>query len=290
MLSVKLVLSLLRRRIPIVYDAHNLESEFVRESFAIEQKYSRSVKWIGVAYVDLLERFACKHIADFVTTASSRDQRIMLAKYQLPAEKVEVISSGCDMSAYADDGMRTAARNRLRIPMDVTVVVFHGSYSHPPNREAFDLISSYLAPRLGEINNKVRFIVGGTGSPQFTRDNLISLGSIDNLKEFLSLADIAIAPLRHGAGIKLKVLDYLSAGLPMVVTVKGTQGIDVTDGHDAIVVDDCDEHFVQAVHWLVNNREERVKIGAMARMLADERYDWVKIGIKLNTLYQRIVR
>jgi len=76
--------------------------------------------------------------------------------------------------------------------------------------------------------------------------------------------------------------------LPIVTTKKGIEGIKAKNGEDAIIVDDVDEEFIDAIKYLVENEQERKRIGANARKLAEEEYDWEKIGGKLDKLYREI--
>src|SRR5439155_14104083 len=114
----------------------------------------------------------------------------------------------------------------LQFSPETKVVLFHGIYSLYPNRRAVELIVNLLAPAFIESNPKVQFLLVGTGMPEFTRANVKSLGFLPDLSLALKAADVAIVPLERGAGVKLKVLDYMGAGLPIVTTAIGIEGID----------------------------------------------------------------
>ena len=66
-------------------------------------------------------------------------------------------------------------------------------------------------------------------------------------------------------------------------------GIEAENGKHATIVDAVNEEFINALKYLIDNEQERERIGANARRLAEEEYDWDKIGEKLNALYKRIV-
>ena len=113
--------------------------------------------------------------------------------------------------------------------------------------------------------------------------------NVKDLYPLLHAADLAIVPIRGGGGTRLKILDYMGVGLPIVTTKKGIEGINVKNGEEAIIVDDVNEKFVDAIKYLIDNKQEREKIGANARRLAEEEYDWDKIGEKLDKLYREIL-
>jgi glycosyltransferase involved in cell wall biosynthesis len=101
--------------------------------------------------------------------------------------------------------------------------------------------------------------------------------------------DIAIVPLSSGAGTKLKVFDYMSVGLPIVTTKKGVEGIDITEGTDAIVVEDVDSEFITAIEELIENPSWRQTLGDQARILAETEYNWDTIGGELRDIYAQII-
>jgi glycosyltransferase involved in cell wall biosynthesis len=168
------------------------------------------------------------------------------------------------------------------------IVIFHGSYSHPPNEEAFRLIKDFIAPKFKELNENVQFVVGGSEVPVLETSNFKSVGFIDNMWKFLSMADIAIVPILRGGGTKLKVLDYLSAGLPIVTTKKGIEGINAEDNEQVIIVDSVNDDFIDEINYFIENEDEMIRIGQNARKLAENKYDWNKIGDQLNNLLEEI--
>jgi glycosyltransferase involved in cell wall biosynthesis len=101
-------------------------------------------------------------------------------------------------------------------------------------------------------------------------------------------SDIAIVPILRGGGTRVKIMDYLNVGLPIVTTKKGIEGIEAENGKHAIIVDDVNEEFIKALEFLIENDSERRRLSRNARKLAEERYDWTKIGEKLNKLYKHL--
>lgn len=285
----KLITKLMRKKIPIVYDAHNVESNFVMETFANNPKYSRLERLIIPAYTKFIEEIVCKYIADHITSVSEKERGIFIKRYKLKKEKITVVPSGCPIPKLPDKNCKSNIKEEIGINSDKSIIFFHGLFLQPPNKDAFETIETYIAPKFEEINERVLFVVGGTGVPKFERANIKSIGFIENLYRVISIADIAIVPLTSGAGTKLKVLDYLSVALPIVTTKKGIEGINAKNGEHAIIADDVNEEFINAIKYLIDNEEERERIGANARRLAEEEYDWDKIGEKLDKLYREIL-
>jgi glycosyltransferase involved in cell wall biosynthesis len=113
-----------------------------------------------------------------------------------------------------------------------------------------------------------------------------SFGFVEDLHQAVSVADIALVPLRSGSGTKLKLFDYMNAGLPIITTRKGIEGIRANDKEHAIIVDSTDEEMIDSIKCLVENRQERERLGLNARRLAEDEYSWDIIGDKLDNTYR----
>ena len=288
-LVIKIITKIMQNKIIIIYDAHNVESNFVVETFANNPKYSKLERLIIPKYTKFLEKIVCKYIVDHIISVSDDDRKIFIKKYKLNREKVTVIPSGVHILDLPDKKCEDDVKRGIGIDSDKIVIFFHGLFSHPSNKDAFKTIENYIAPKFEEIDKKVLFVVGGTDVPKFERVNIKSLGFIEDLYKVMCMADIAIVPLTSGAGTKLKVLDYLGVGLPIVTTKKGIEGIKAINGEHAIIVDGVNNGFINAIKCLISNEKKRKKIGANARRLAEEEYDRDKIGKKLDKLYREIL-
>lgn len=288
-LSAKLMIELTRKKIPIVYDAHDVQAIHAIDLYAKNPNYSNIIKVIMPKYVLFFETIVCRYASDHIISVSNEERVIFIKKYKLKTEKVDVIPSGCHISPISNRTAYHMSREKFGINPDKIIVLFHGSFFHPPNKDAFERIDKYIAPTFENVNEDVLFVIVGTDVPKFERSNIISLGFVEDLYTVLSMADIAIAPLTMGGGTKLKILDYMSAGLPTVTTKKGINVIDAKNGEHALIVEDVDEKFIGAIEYLINNVDERKKIGSIARNKAYEQYNWDKIGAKLIKLYWELL-
>ena len=283
----KILTRLKSYRIPIIYDAHNVQSD-LSEITGKAPNTPLIKKPIILYYSPMLERFLVKFV-DHIITVSNDDRNKFIEKYSINPEKITVIPSGTNIIKINSLEKRSKVREELSIRPEEIIVVFHGTYTYLPNKEAIDLIIDYIAPKIDESFNNVKFIIAGKDVPEFERDNLKGVGFVENLHSLLNASDIAIVPLLRGGGTRLKIFDYLSVALPIVTTKKGIEGINAKNGEHAIIADDVNEEFIDAIKYLIDNEQERERIGANARRLAEKEYDWDKIGEKLNALYKRIV-
>lgn len=282
-LATKLCLWRLKKEIPVIYDAHNVEKYLMKQILLLER--SSVVYFIFALYVSIFEWLAVK-LADYVISVSDKDRLDFINEYTLSESRVKVIPSGTTIRNRGEVCNRVALEEKIGVS-NKKVILFHGTYSYPPNKEAFDLIIDYIAPKVKTADDMI-FLLAGNGVPIFEKNNIRSLGFLENIDSLLHVADVAIVPLLRGGGTKLKILDYLGAGLPIVTTKKGAEGINIKSGKDAIVVDDVGEEFIEALLSLIEDDEQRSNLGENGQKLAEEEYNWDKIVESLNVYYSNI--
>ena len=90
--------------------------------------------------------------------------------------------------------------------------------------------------------------------------------------------------MRAGGGTRLKILEAIALGRPVVSTSLGCEGLDVTDGRHLLIAD-TPEEFAAKVILLLKNPRRRQELAAEARTLVEKIYDWAVIGRKLTRLY-----
>jgi glycosyltransferase involved in cell wall biosynthesis len=224
---------------------------------------------------------------DHITAVSDADAKLFRGKYGLSKDKITVIPSGCQIKPQLDRQAKKRLRLEMGLDLDSVIVVFHGTYSFPPNKEAIETIIDCIAPKF-ENDPSVLFVLYGSDVPKFEQPNVRSFGFIEDLHQAVSIADIALMPLRSGSGTKLKLFDYMNAGLPIITTRKGIEGVRVNDNEHVIIVDNIDKEMVDSIKYLVQNRQERERLGLNARRLAEDEYSWGIIGDKLDSTYRRV--
>ncbi|MEM7482401.1 MAG: glycosyltransferase [Acidobacteriota bacterium] len=127
---------------------------------------------------------------------------------------------------------------------------FVGGYEHPPNIDAARWFVSEILPRVRQELPTVRFLLIGSKAPAELRviadEHTEIVGFVEDMDPYLDGCRLSVAPLRYGAGIKGKVTQSLSHGLPCVMTSVAAEGIGLSHGEDAMIADDADS-FAQAI-------------------------------------------
>jgi glycosyltransferase involved in cell wall biosynthesis len=161
-------------------------------------------------------------------------------------------------------------------------VLFIGTTRYPPNFFAIQEICRDVAPALPDL--EFRVVGDAAWAPTPVPPNVRFVGRVGSTARELAAAQLAVAPLRHGSGTRLKLLEYFAAGLPVVCTAKAAEGLDVEDGRHLRLVDTPRE-MVAAVRALHADASACAALGAAARALVQARYDWGAQVSRLLAVY-----
>ena len=135
--------------------------------------------------------------------------------------------------------------------------------------------------------------VGSNPSTEILRlrsRDIIITGFVEDIRPYIAKASVVIVPIvTDDGGFKIKVLEAMAMGKPIVSTSFGAKGLNVTPEENIIIADDPEE-FARRVIELLNDEELREKIGANARKLMEEEYTWGKMTDMLNDVFQRVAR
>lgn len=157
-------------------------------------------------------------------------------------------------------------------------IVFYGSLSRQENYEAVEWFIKNVMPCL---NKDIRFIVIGGECPknikEYSANNIIFTGflPIEDIKKIFSRAICMVVPLLHGAGVKIKVLEAMSAGLPVLTNEIGIEGIPARKGLEYM---HCEyvEDYVQNISCLADNVVLRSSIRKAAKEMIKKSFNYTK--------------
>ncbi len=134
---------------------------------------------------------------------------------------------------------------------------------------------------------KLQFYIVGKNPPNIPKpSNVTFLGYVENTKEFIMKSDICIAPLRYGSGTRLKILEYMAMGKPIISTSKGAEGIDYTENKNIIIEDDFDA-FSEKIRIVLDDKRLRDDLGKNAMDLIKQKYNWEIYRKTLHNVYKK---
>jgi len=167
------------------------------------------------------------------------------------------------------------------------VLAFYGTFSYPPNRQALQIFADTLLPELEKRGLVCHLLAVGRSPPPVSPHPRIHLvGSVEQVGPWLRSADLSLVPLVEGGGTRMKIIDCFAAGLPVISTSKGIEGIPVVAGKQALILDDW-EAIITAVIELWENQEKAESLAREGRALA-ENLSWDTIAGKYQSLYNAL--
>lgn len=222
------------------------------------------------------------HEFDAVITVSEVDRDALVAPED--RESVSVIPIAVDATAYAvADG--SAASRILHI----------GTMYWPPNVDAVRWFATEVLPLVRRRLPAVGFDVVGTRPPrEITRlaenDALIDVpGFVEDLEPWTERAGVFVVPLRAGSGMRVKILEAMARGLPVVTTRIGCEGIEVEHGREVLIADEPTD-FANATVRVLEDRRLAAQLAENGRRLVCERYDARRVYGAVTDLYAALAK
>jgi glycosyltransferase involved in cell wall biosynthesis len=239
----------------------------------------------AAAFVQQVEIGLC-HQVDAVVTVSARDRDTLLGA-GIPGHKLITIPHGVDVNTFDNTEPSRDLLSRYGVDPDRPVMVYHGTFRYRPNVEAVQMLVDEVLPRLrAQGIDAVVLAVGAYPPGGFDGCDVIFTGSVTSVAAYIRSADVAVMPLQQGAGTRMKVMDYFAAGIPVVSTSKGIEGLDLEDGRELLVRDDWDS-FADAVMTVINEREALDALVSAGRKYVQQ-LDWSDIARRYLKLYAEI--
>jgi len=198
----------------------------------------------------------------------------------LGIDHVEVVPNGVDTTYFTPS----------KSPTTTVYLLFTGTMNYEPNIEAARFLAADILPL---IHKKFCFtklhVVGMKPSKEvlnLASDQIVVHGAVPDVRPYFQEADVYIAPLLHGGGTRLKILEAAASGKAIVSTAFAFEGLSFVPGNDLLVADSATE-FASAVTDLIENEDKKQHLGFKARQVSTC-YDWDKIGSSFRTLIERI--
>lgn len=265
--------------VPLLFDSQNVDAVYMEQSYGRDHWFTR--------LVERAERRVTAR-ADHIFVCSENDRAIYAERYGIPEAKMTLAPNGVDTARMGVDGSGTAIDPAIQVRLDGKVVLFFmGKLDYAPNTEALRFLSGTLMPEL-ERRQPGRFVLLVTGSPVPAgpmHPSMVFAGLVPELPPYLSRAHLCLAPLFVGSGTRLKILDYLAAGKPVIATPVAIEGIHARPGVDA-VVDGAETFADHIVRW-ADRPEEARKLGLSGRDFVRANFDWASIRPKWSAVLER---
>ncbi len=224
--------------------------------------------------------------------ASLFDQVLLISKYDFnaieqrtPLNDVFFSPHGVDYDYFHAEESRYAEPNTL---------ILTGNMNYTPNVDAALHFYQDILPLVRDrvVNAKLS-IVGADPTPEvkaLAHDPCVQVtGRVPDLRPYMNQSQIAIAPIRIGAGLQNKVLEGMSMGLPLVVTPIANEGIQAVHQEHLLIADSAQDFADQLVR-LLNDPTLRMRLGEAARNFIVHNWSWEKHFADLEQMFIKLVR
>ena len=269
-----------------IFDDHN--AEYVLQQRAFETDVRQPRRWIGALYsliqwkkLSRYETMICQ-LADGVVAVSEADKAAL--QRLVPGLEVTVVPNAVDVEHYTSADIRPS-------PLPPRSLIFTGKMDFRPNVDAVLWFCQEVLPLVRRKLADVHFyIVGQSPHRRVLRladDPAVTVtGYVGDVRPYIAGACVYVVPLRIGGGTRLKVLEALALGKPIVSTSLGCEGFEGLESGRELSLADTPEEFAQRVIELLDDASQRERLGQAARRFVEQRYDWRLIVPRLEQIYE----
>jgi len=264
-----------------VVDKHNAYFAMVQRLADVERNPLK--RWLLAREARLLadyEAGVCRAY-DHVLTVTEHDREV-LGKLSGQPDKMLAIPICVDTEI-----LRPV--ERVHDAHELTMV---GSMFYPPNVDGVCWFIREVYPLVQAECPEVKLnVIGARPAPairQLAANNstVRVTGYVDDLTPYLQRTAAMIVPLRSGSGMRVKIVDALARGVPVVSTTVGAEGLDVIPGRHLLVAD-RPAGFAEAVLRLLRDPDLGRRLATAGRRLAETRYHWRRVYAALDEIYRR---
>ncbi|GAB4466243.1 MAG: glycosyltransferase family 4 protein [Anaerolineales bacterium] len=250
------------RDVPAVFEEFEI-GLFHDQAFSADGKIRlrRALTWFKLRLYlsQLLSRFR------LVTMASERERGLLARNFPRYREAAHVIPNCINVEEY----------RQVKAQKRTNTLVFSGPFKYRANYEAMTWFVGEVFPLILERVPDAQLIITGDHEnlPLPSLRNVMLAGYVDDIKSLVASCTVSIAPLLSGGGTRLKILEAMALGTPVVATSKGAEGLEARAGEHLLVADEAGK-FAEAAVSLLNEAGLRQKLTENAQNLVRARYDW----------------
>jgi glycosyltransferase involved in cell wall biosynthesis len=267
-----------------VLTEHNIESRLLHQAAAREWTTELPLHYQNAAHeAELLARYEDRVWPDFPlrSVVSEADRAEMQRRVR--GGRVVVASNGVDPESWID-----------AIQFESNTVLFVGHLAYLPNVDAVTWLLDEIWPRVRKLRPTAKLIIAGRDPSPVVHaaiantTNVELVASPTSMNAVAARASVMVAPLRLGSGTRLKILESMAWGLPVVSTVRGAEGLDVLDEEHLLLHDDP-QSFAEAIVHLLSDEPTWQHLRSESAALVRERYSWEHVFAPLDEALVQLI-
>ena len=226
-------------------------------------------------YLPLLKRYEqqlCQKFSRIVVTTGEDQQQFQNFN---PGREITVIPNGVDLNIFPD---------RLTDPGGYNLIIT-GGMDYMINIDAARFFSLEILPKLQDKYPKTTLkIVGSNPTSEVIalgkRPEITVIGRVPSMVEYLHQATVCVVPMRSGFGMKMKTIEAMASGVPVVASDRGLEGLNVDSPGVPLraLRANCLEEYVTAIGRLFEDANLRQQLSKNGRELIELNYTWNRLG------------
>ena len=224
------------------------------------------------------EQRVLRQPSEVVTVSALDAERI----HRASGREVQVVVDGVDC-AYYEEVHPALHSQRL---------LFVGNFEYGANLEAIEWALDEILPQVWMSNPAVRLAIAGHALPsgwklRWNDPRIEWIGYRPDLRELQRRSAVFFAPLKYSGGSKVKILEAMAAGLPVITTGKGVSGLQVNNAEHYLGSDDGDQLALQ-ITQLLNQPWRMSQLSQAGREFVRQHHDWSVAAQELEGVYLRL--
>jgi glycosyltransferase involved in cell wall biosynthesis len=267
------------RDTPLVLDEHNIEYELYQRMYESEHSLARRVyNYVEYRRFRSFERRSWQRV-DGVLVCSERE--LPIVREYAADVRAAVAPNGVDLDYFSPDA---------NAPEPGTLV-FNGYLDYRPNYDAAVHLVNDIMPVVRTRHPEARLAIVGRylhADLRLLRAPGVTItGEVPDIRPHVGGASVVCVPIRMGGGTRLKVVEALAMGKPIVSTSLGCEGIAVRAGEQLLIAD-APAAFAARILDVLDSPELGASLGRRGRLLVEQEYSWDVAGERVDTLYRTL--
>lgn len=255
--------------IVLIWEVHEVVSKLAKKLGTTNEE-----NWQFLKVLEYYSSLCCDSIICF-----TQEDRQELSENGIPLGKINVFPCGIDLYGRKFFGPNFTS----------SIVLFLGNMFYEPNYRGALSIAKEIYPFFNKREKEVAFKMVGTYPKEFERQfankDFIFTGWVDDLNQIFSETTVAIAPIKACSGMRIKILDYMAAGLPVISTSSAAAGI---RHNNSILIEDNIDKFPYQILSLIDSPDECQRLAQRARVQIEKYHNWNNIVVSLGNFYDQI--
>jgi len=267
--------------VPIALRLHNIE-------YTIWERYAKRLSKLDPRYyfikqqAILLKSYEKKMYPKMDVCFAITEEDLKLAKQMSPSANIVLASAGVNLSELKPD---------KQLERNIFTLIHATNYKWIHNTDALMWFSENVLSKLSEKYPEIKLDLLGKDLPDSlaSSSNFINpIGYVPSIIPYMSKAGIYIAPLFVGGGIRIKILEAMALGLPIVASPIAAEGIKAKE-KDGLFIAKNAEDFIKYISYLIDNPVTSAKLGEAAREFIIKHYAWEQNVKIMFDIYKQLV-